>query len=92
MANVVTDALSPIDTNVLISGQPLTVDFAAMVKTQATNSQIRSLQSSASSILVVDTEQLESSSLLRLVLNALSSHFLGDALCLILFMDFHTLV
>ena len=44
--NVVADALSRIETNALLSGQPPTVDFAAMAKTQATGPQIRALQSS----------------------------------------------
>ena len=52
--NVVADALSRIETNALLSGQPPTVDFAAMAKTQATDPQIRAIQSSPSSTLVVE--------------------------------------
>ena len=52
--NVVADALSRIETNALLSAQPPTVDFAAMAKTQATDPQIRALQSSPSSTLVVE--------------------------------------
>jgi len=55
MDNVVADALSRIETNALLSGQPPNVDFAAMAKTQASNPQIRSLQSSPTSTLIVRT-------------------------------------
>ena len=60
--NVVADALSRIETNALLSGQPPTVDFAAMAKTQATDPQIRALQSSPSSTLVVEATLLPNSS------------------------------
>ena len=56
--NVVADALSRIETNALLSGQPPTIDFAAMAKTQATDSQIHSLQSSPHSTLVVEAVPL----------------------------------
>ena len=59
--NVVADALSRIETNALLSGQPPTVDFAAMAQTQATDPQIRALQSSPSSTLVVDAIPLANS-------------------------------
>lgn len=59
--NVVADALSRIETNALLSGQPPNVDFAAMAKTQATDPQIRSLQSSPTSILVVEAVPLANS-------------------------------
>ena len=52
--NVVADALSRVETNALLSGQPPVVDFTALAKTQATDSQIRSLQSSPTSTLVVE--------------------------------------
>ena len=52
--NVVADALSRIETNALLSGQPPTVDLAAMAKTQATDPQIRALQSSLSLTLVME--------------------------------------
>ena len=54
MDNVVADALSRIETNALLTGKPPTVDYAAMAKSQATDPQIRSLQSSPSSTLVVE--------------------------------------
>ena len=60
--NVVADALSRIETNALLSAQPPTVDFAAMAKTQATDPQIRALQSSPSSTLVVEAVPLANSS------------------------------
>ena len=59
--NVVADALSRIETNALLSGQPPTVDFDAMAKTQVTDPQIRSLQSSPSSTLVVEAVPLPNS-------------------------------
>ena len=52
--NVVADTLSRIETNVLISGTPPVVDYAAMAKSQATEPQIRALQFSPSSPLVVE--------------------------------------
>ena len=51
MDNVVADALSRIETNALLSGQPPSVDFTAMAATQATDPLIRSLQSSPKSSL-----------------------------------------
>ena len=56
--NVVADALSRIETNTLLTGQPPNVDFAAMAKTQATDPHIRSLQSSPSSALIVEAVPL----------------------------------
>ena len=50
--NVVADALSCIKTNAVISGQPSIVNFAAMVRTEVTDSQICALLSSPSSTLV----------------------------------------
>ena len=61
MDNVVADALSRIETNALLSGQPPTLDFAAIAKTQATDPQIRSLQSSPTSTLVVEASTLANS-------------------------------
>ena len=61
MDNVVADALSRIETNALLSGPPPNVDFAAMAKTQATDPQIRSLQSSPTSTLVVEAVPLANS-------------------------------
>ena len=52
--NVVADTLSRIETNALISGTPPVLDFAAMAKSQAADPQIRALQSSPSSSLVVE--------------------------------------
>ena len=54
MNNVVADALSRIETNALLTGQPPEVDFVAMAETQATDPQIRSLQSSPNSALIVE--------------------------------------
>ena len=62
MDNVVADALSRIETNALLSGQPPSVDFAAMAATQATDPLICSLQSSPKSSLVVETVSLTDSS------------------------------
>ena len=59
--NVVADALSRIETNALLSGQPPPVDFATMAKTQATDPQIRALQSSPTSTLVVKAVPLANS-------------------------------
>ena len=59
--NVVADALSRIETNALLTDQPPTVDFAAMATTQATDHQIRSLQSSPTSTLVVEAVPLANS-------------------------------
>ena len=60
--NVVADALSRIETNALLSGQPPVVDFVAMAKAQATDPQIRALQSSPTSSLVVEAIPLANSS------------------------------
>ena len=61
MDNVVADALSRIETNTLLTGQPLNEDFAAMAVTQATDPQIRYLQSSPNSTLVVEALPLPNS-------------------------------
>ena len=61
MDNVVADALSRIETNALLSGQPPQVDFAAMATTQSTDPAIRSLQSSQTSTLVVEAVPLANS-------------------------------
>ena len=61
MDNVVADALSRIENNALLSGQPPTVDFAAMASTQSTDPLIRSLQSSPTSALTVEAVPLENS-------------------------------
>ena len=52
--NVVADALSRIETNALLSGQPPSLDFAAIAKTQAHDPQLQALQSPSSSTLVVE--------------------------------------
>ncbi len=52
--NVVADALSRIETNALLSGQPPFLDFAAIAKTQAHDPQLQALQSPSSSTLVVE--------------------------------------
>ena len=59
--NVVADALSRVETNALLTGQPPTVDFAAIAATQATDPLIRSFQSSQTSALVVEAVPLENS-------------------------------
>ena len=59
--SVVADTLSRIETNALISGTPPVVDFAAMAKSQATDPQIRALQSSPLSALVVEPIPLPNS-------------------------------
>ena len=59
--NVVADALSRIETNALLSGQPPTVDFAAMADAQANDPQIRSLQASPTSTLIVEAVPLANS-------------------------------
>ena len=61
MDNVVADALSRIETNALLSGQPPEVDFAALASAQATDPLIRSLQSSPKSSLVVEAIPLSNS-------------------------------
>ena len=61
MDNVVADALSRIETNALLTGQPPNVNFAAIAKTQATDPQIRSLQSSPTSTLTVEAVPLANS-------------------------------
>ena len=59
--NVVADALSRIETNALLAGQPPTLDFAAIAKTQATDPQLRALQSSPVSTLVIEAIPLPNS-------------------------------
>ena len=59
--NVAADALSRIEMNALLSGQPPTIDFAAIAETQANDPQIRSLQSSSTSTLVVEAVPLPNS-------------------------------
>ncbi len=59
--NVVADALSRIEINASLSGQPPVVDFAAMAKAQAVDTQIRALQSSPLTSLVVEAIPLENS-------------------------------
>ena len=91
--NVVADALSRIEMNALLSGQPPVVDFAAMAKAQATDPQIRALQSSPSPHwwcrIFHWLTQITLSSVTSLQApSALSSHFNGDALCLIHYMAF----
>ena len=61
MENVVADALSRIETNALLSGQPPKVDFMAIASAQVTDPLIRSLQSSPKSSLVVEAVPLTDS-------------------------------
>lgn len=60
--NVVADALSRIEINALLSGQPPVLDFTAMAKAQAVDPQIRALQSSPSTSLIVEAIPLPDSS------------------------------
>ena len=59
--NVVADALSRIETNALLTGQPPQVDFTAMAEAQSNDHQIRSLQSSPTTTLVVEAVPLANS-------------------------------
>ena len=52
--NVVTDALSRIETSAILNNQPPVLDFAAIAKAQAVDPQVWSLQSAQSSPLVVE--------------------------------------
>ena len=61
MDNVLADAFSQVETKALLTGQPPNVDSAAMAKSQATDHQIRSLQSSPTSKLVVEAFPLANS-------------------------------
>ena len=60
--NPVEDAHYHTEINALLSGQPLTVDYAAMAETQSTDPQIRALQLSPQSPLVVEVVPLANSS------------------------------
>ena len=51
--NIIADALSHIETNALISGQPPVIDLTAMAKAQLDDPQIRALRSSTSTALKV---------------------------------------
>ena len=61
--NVVADALSRIESNALLNGQPPKVDFTAIAEAQTTDPQIHSLQSSPTSTLVVEAVPLTNSTL-----------------------------
>ncbi len=61
--NVVADALSRLEMNAALSGQPLIVDNAAMAQAQVTDTQIRALQSSLPSPLVVEAIPLPTTDL-----------------------------
>ena len=61
--NIVADALSRIESNALLTGQPPQVDFTAIAEAQATDRQIRALQSSPTSTLVVKAIPLADSTL-----------------------------
>ena len=61
MDNTVADALSRIENNALLTGQPPDLDFTAMAHTQAVDPQIRSIQSSPKSALVVEAVPLANS-------------------------------
>ncbi len=59
--NVVADALSRIESNALLTGQPPKLEFAAMATTQATDHHIRSLQSAPNSTMVIQAVPLQNS-------------------------------
>ena len=59
--NVVADALSRIESNALLSGQPPVLDFTAMAKDQKSDRQLHALESSPISPLVVKPEPLANS-------------------------------
>ena len=59
---MVTDALSRIQVQALVTGQPPILDLAAMANAQVKDPQIRALQSSPSSTLVVEAIPLTNSS------------------------------
>ena len=59
--NAVADALSRAETNALLTGQPLVVDFVDMAKAQTTDTQIRALQSSPNTSLKVEATPLNTS-------------------------------
>ena len=59
--NVVADALSRIETNALITGQPPVIDFQAMAKAQKEDPQTRALQSSPHTALNVQAIPLQNS-------------------------------
>ena len=84
MDNIVADTLSRIETNALLLGHPPAADFAAMAKIQDTDPQIRCLQSSPTSTLVVEAVPLANSLTLSIAIHPLAHndlwfHFLGDA-------------
>ena len=54
MDNVVADALSRVEANAILFGQPPTVNFADIAKTQATDHQLQALKFSPNSTLVVE--------------------------------------
>ena len=61
MDNVVADALSRIEMNALLSGQPPQVDFAAIAATQSTDPTVHSFQSSPTTTLVIEAVPLDNS-------------------------------
>ena len=61
MDNTVADTLSRIENNALLTGQPPDLDFTAMAHTQDVDPQIRSIQSSPTSALVVEAVPLANS-------------------------------
>ena len=60
--NVVADALSRIESNALLSNQPPVIDFTAMACAQRDDTQIRALQSSPATSLIVEAIPLTGSS------------------------------
>lgn len=60
--NVVADALSRIEVNTLLTHQPQPVDFTAMAEAQTSDPQIKALQTSPSSPLVIESIPFDHSS------------------------------
>ena len=94
--NVVADALSRIESNSLLLGQPPVVVFTAMAQAKSTDFQIQALQSSPSSSLIVEaipclTPRVHSTATRLPDFSALWCPGNGDALCFILCTEFFIL-
>ena len=92
--NVVADALSRIETNALVTKQPPVVNFEAIAEAQSTDKQLRALQSSSSSTLVIEAIPLTNSNLSLIVIPQLDNNDQlyprnGDERYLIPYMVFH---
>ena len=60
--NVVADTLSRIEANALVTNQPPKVNFEAIAEAQSTDKQLRALQSSSTTTLVIEAIPLANSS------------------------------